>query len=314
MMSRASAVPNMDIIDKRILLALDANCRLSYQSLADILGMTANAARKRVERLIATHVIEEFVVILRPAVTGSDYLIAMVSTDGTEDENEFMDLMAENPNVIQNGQIVTSAGRLYFVNCEYIGATGLQSLATFFRKLESVTNVELHTILVQQGKDFEIKKTHLRILKCLLEDARMSISEISERTQLTARRVSKTIQEMLDSNAFWFAVRWNLSLGDNTEFYLQVRYDEAVAQKDKIDEWLRTAYPLEYWFSFSVALEPIIFAKFVTEHFRDAEQISQAVKSEPFSKSVDVLLSYPVKKYPRLGWRRIKEMIDEAGI
>jgi DNA-binding Lrp family transcriptional regulator len=272
--SSVSAVPKVDIVDKKILLVLDRNCRLSYQSLADILGMTANAARKRVERLIETRVIEEFVVVLKPAVMGSDYLIALVSTDGTENESEFIDLMGANPNIIQVGQVVTSAGRLYFVNCEYIGAAGLQSIATFLRKLHPVRNVELHTILVDQGKEFEIKKIHLRILKCLLEDARMSISEISQRTRLTARRVSRTIQEMLDSEAFWFAVRWNLSLGDNTEFYLRITYDEKCGPREKIDEWLQTTYPLEYWYSFSLALEPILFAKFVTEHFRDAEQIS----------------------------------------
>jgi len=304
----------LDLIDKRILLALDENCRLSYQALAERIGLTANAIRKRMDRLIETGVIEEFSVILKSAMMNSDYLVALVSTDGSEDEEEFMEQIGSNLMVIQVGQIVTGSGRLYFIYSEYVGVEGLQNLSTFFRTLESVTNIELHTTLTQRGEKFDIKKLHLRVLKHLLVDARMQVSEISERTGLTARRVGRAIQEMLDSNAFWFAARWNLSLGNNTEFYLKVTYDEQTAIMDEIDEWFRNSFPDEYWFLFNSAMEPILFAKFVTEHFRDAEQVSRITKNAPFTKTVDILLSYPVKKFPRLGRIKIEQMIGDAGI
>ncbi|MFW9795556.1 MAG: winged helix-turn-helix transcriptional regulator [Candidatus Thorarchaeota archaeon] len=304
----------MDSIDKKILLALDENCRLSYQSLAEQLGLTATAIKKRMDRLNETGVIEECSIILRPAMMDSDYLIALLHTDGSENEETFIEQIGSNLMVVQVGQLVTSVGRLYFLHCEYEGAEGLQNLGTFLRTMDSVTDIELHTILTSRGEKFEIKKLHLRVLKYLLEDARMQVSEISERTGLTSRRVSRAIQEMQDSTAFWFAVRWNLSLGKNTEFYLKIKYDEQASRMDEIDGWLRDRFPNAYWFSFYSAMEPVLFAKFVTDHFREAEQMSRIAKSAPFSKSVDVLLSYPVKKFPRLGRIKIEEMIQEAGI
>jgi DNA-binding Lrp family transcriptional regulator len=304
----------LDSVDKRILLALDDNCRLSYQAIAEKLALTATAIKKRMDRLIETGVIEEFSVILQPAMVNSDYLIALLYTDGSEDEEEFMEQMGANLNVVQVGQVVTSIGRLYFLHCEYVGAEGLQNLLAFLRTLDSVTEIESHTILTQRGEQYDVKKLHLRVLKPLLKDARMQIGEISAETGLTARRVSRAIKEMLESNAFWFAVRWNLSLGNNTEFYLKITYDEQRFNKDEIDEWFRTTFPDEYWFSATSAMEPILFAKFVTEHFRDAEQVSQITKKAAFSNSVDVLLSYPVKKFPRLGRIKIEELIKDAGI
>ncbi|MHA1963508.1 MAG: winged helix-turn-helix transcriptional regulator [Candidatus Thorarchaeota archaeon] len=304
----------MDPIDKRILLALDENCRLPYQTLAEKLGLTATAIRKRFDRLITTGVIEEFSIIFRPAMMDSDYLIALVSTEGSENEEDFIEQVGSNPMVVQVGQVVTGSGRLYLVHAEYIGAEGLQNLGAFFRTLESVSSIELHTMLIQRGEKFHIKKLHLRVLKILLEDARMQVSEISERTGLTSRRVSRAIKELQDSNAFWFAARWNLSLGRNTEFYLKISYDEQAAKMDDVDEWLRDTFPNEYWFSFNSAIEPVLFAKFVTEHFRSAEQISRTVKNASFLKSVDVLLSYPVRKFPRLGRTKIEEMITAAGL
>ena len=102
----------MDSIDKSILLALDTNCRLSYQSLAETLGITATAIRKRFDRLIETGVIEEFNVLLKPAMLGSEDLVGLVYTDGSEKEDEFIELMGANPNVVQVGPIVTGTGRL----------------------------------------------------------------------------------------------------------------------------------------------------------------------------------------------------------
>jgi len=236
----------LDSIDKRILLALDENCRLSYQALAEKLGLTATAIKKRMDRLIETGVIEEFSIILKPAMMESDYLIALVFTDGSEDEEEFIEHIGSHLMVVQVGQLATGVGRLYFIHCEYVGAEGLQNLGTFLRTLDSVSSIELHTTMTQRGEKFDIKKMHLRVLKQLLEDARMQVSEISERSGLTSRRVSRAIQEMHDSNAFWFAARWNLSLGKNTEFYLKVGYDEQASRMDEIDEWLRDRFPNEY--------------------------------------------------------------------
>jgi len=266
------------------------------------------------DRLIDTGVIEEFSIVLKPGMVGSEYLIALLSTDGLEDEEQFIDRLGSHLNIVQVGQLVTGSGRLYFLHCEYVGAEGLQEVGTFLRTMDSVTGIELHTTLTKAGEKFEIKNLHLKVLKYLLLDARMQVSEISERTGLTARRVSRAIQEMLDSNAFWFAVRWNLSLGRSTEFYLKVKYDEQTSRMDEVDEWFRETFPNEYWFSFYSAMEPVLFAKFVTDHFRDAEQISRICKNAQFVKSVDVLLSYPVKKFPRLGRVKIEEMIDEAGL
>jgi len=309
-----SKVDNLDSLDKAILIALDGNCRLSYQSIADTVGVTANAIRKRMERLIEEGVIEEFVVLLRPEMVGSEYLVGLLYTDGTEDEDEFIEYLGANLNVIQVGQLVTSKNRLYFVNCEYIGTQGLKDLGAFFRQLDSVTDIELHTILIPRGNKFNLKRLHLLVLNLLLEDARMSVSQIANRLGITARRAGRAIQEMQESGAFWFSMRWNLSLGDNHEFYLKLNYDERNSTKESIDEWFRINYPNEYWFSFCSAMEPVLFAKFVADHFRDAQPIAQTVKNEKFCKSVDILLSYPVRKFPRLGTIKIREMIDDAGL
>lgn len=302
----------MDSIDKGILLALDRDCRMSYQAMSSELGISPNAVRKRLTNLLEYGIIEEFVVLLRPAMTGCEYLVALIHTDGQEDEEEMINYFGSNLGLVQAGQVVTSSNRLYFVNAEYENTHNLKELATFFRSNKHVTHVELHPIPTPHGEKFAIKRLHLQVLKLLLEDARMPVYSIAKRLGITSRRVSRALKEMQESDAFWFSARWNLSLGNNTEFYLKIIYDERTASKEIADTWLRENYPSEYWFSFYSAMEPVMFAKFVTEHFREAELIARNVKKAPFSNTVDVLLSYPVRKFTRLGTLRIQEMIQDA--
>ncbi|MHA1959869.1 MAG: winged helix-turn-helix transcriptional regulator [Candidatus Thorarchaeota archaeon] len=304
----------MDLTDKRILLELDKDCRASYENLGRILDISANAVKKRVDKLISSGVIEEFSVVMRQALTGAEYLIAEVQTDGNEDEEEFSNLVGRNEMVNQVGLIADPTGRSYLVHAEYIGTQGLMELGRFLRALDTVTQVDLHTLLIGQGKTIELNKLHLRVLRQLLDDARMQIGEIAKRSGLTARRVRRALQELQDSEAFWFATRWNLSLGESTQFYVRIERDTQLVDHNEIDKWLQEQFPLEYWYSYVSAIEPVVFAKFVTEHFREADPISRVVKAAPFAVSINTMICYPVRKYPRLGRIKLEQMLAEAGL
>jgi DNA-binding Lrp family transcriptional regulator len=304
----------LDPIDKRLILELDNNCRATFQELALKLGMTANAVRKRVTKLVEQGVIEEFVVIMRPAMTGAEFLLALLYTDGSEEEETLLNELGSNPGVIQTGLIVSIKGRTYFVLAEYVGATGLMDLRKFMGQFDSVKDMELHTLLRQQGSRIELTKLHLRVLRQLMADARMSITDIASNAGLSAKRVRRALDDITDCGAFWLAARWNLSAGEDTEFYVRIEIDEQKADREAVDEWLRSNYPNEYWLSFHSAIEPTVFAKFVTNHFRESENISRAIKKAPFVKSTDTLICYPVRKFPRLSQLMLQDMLVREGL
>lgn len=304
----------MDIIDKKMLLELDVNCRVSFEELSRKLNITSNAVKKRFDKLVESGVIDEFSVAFKPAMTGAEYLIAEVRTDGSENEEALIEEIGENDMTVQVGLLVGGEGRSYMVHAEYIGADGLAELGRFLRGLDGVNSVDMHTMVTDPGKKTDLTKLHLRILRHLLDDPRMMISELANRSGLTARRVRRLLVELIEGRSFWFSVRWNLSAGESTEFYVRLEYDQGVSSPEKIDEWLRSEYEMEYWYSYVSAMEPVLFAKFVTEHFRDAEPITRRMTSPEFIKSTRTLLCYPVKKFSRLGQLKLQEMLAEAGL
>ena len=70
----------LDQIDKALWQELYRNCRQSYQYLADKLGITPNAVRKRIEKLMESGVIVEWILSFTPAMIDSCYSFVEVST------------------------------------------------------------------------------------------------------------------------------------------------------------------------------------------------------------------------------------------
>ena len=54
----------VDLVDKQLLIELGGNCRLSYQTLARYLGLTVNAVKKRINKLVDTGVIDHFAIMI----------------------------------------------------------------------------------------------------------------------------------------------------------------------------------------------------------------------------------------------------------
>ncbi|MFX1603773.1 MAG: Lrp/AsnC family transcriptional regulator [Promethearchaeota archaeon] len=304
----------VDIIDKKLLLELDVNCRVSFEELSRKLNITSNAVKKRFDKLVESGVIDEFTVAFKPAMTGAEYLIAEVCTDGSEDEEELIDQIGKNDMTVQVGLLVGGKGRSYMVHAEYIGPDGLMELGGFLRSLGGVKTVDLHTMVTDPGRKTELTKLHLRLLRHLLDDPRMMISELASRSGLTARRVRKLLTELIESRSFWFSVRWNLSAGESTEFYVRLVYDQRVGNPEEIDKWLRSEYEMEYWYSYVSAIEPVLFVKFVTDHFRDAELITRKIMASRFARSTRTLVCYPVRKFRRLGQIKLQDMLVEADL
>ena len=180
----------MDSTDIGILRALGENCRASYQDMGRALGMTANAIKKRVNKLIENGTIHSFVVYLSFAMIDAESFLAILTPATSNTEEELLKEIVKNPHVFSTGFL--SDGTC-IVFTEYEGETGQSELQQFLDSLGNVAHYELHTLLSPRGRKVEFKPLEIRVLKSLVEDPRAPATEIAEKTGLTPRRVRKII-------------------------------------------------------------------------------------------------------------------------
>ncbi|MHA2141619.1 MAG: winged helix-turn-helix transcriptional regulator [Candidatus Thorarchaeota archaeon] len=298
----------LDAIDRSIILDMRKNCRITFRTLAEKNGISSNAIRKRVDKLLELGVIQRFLVQLSHATAELDVLFGLLYTDKSIDDDKFADLVFQHPSVIR---VHFDSFGSCVVFAEYSGAVHLNELSSFLRGLESVTNAEFHQLPVVRGQKVALSKLQLRVLAPLLDDPRMSISDISQRTGLTARRVRRAVDDLIEGGGIEFTLSLNLSAADAVHVAFRVQWDFRTISPDETIEQLKREFPNEYWSASHSATEPLTWCNFLVDHSRDVEKIAAGIRRIPSATIETTILVYPPRKMRHLREQRLRELVSE---
>lgn len=279
----------MDEVDKALWQELYSNCRLSYQFLADKLNLTANAVRKRIDRLIERGVIVEWSISLTPAMIDSNYAFIEIITDEIFDYDELFKKFYDRPEIYVILPLTTGE---FVLHAFYKGSEGLLELGSFLRQLNGVKEARIHPTTTFNGNKIEINNLQLRVLKSLVKDPRMPISQIALETGLTARRVRKIVDQLIESKSFIFDFTWNPNAGDSMAFIARIGYDPKLETSEEIEQKIRKNYNLEYFYSHVSAIAPVMFSVFMIHHIFDMETIIQQIRKYPGVNTLKPLIYY----------------------
>lgn len=303
----------LDLVDKTIMVEISSNCRVSYETLSQKTGLSANAVKNRVTALLDTGTISRFAVSLEAAMIDASYFMALVKTDGTEDIDAFVGQLGESPMVGHISILASAGGGAYLVWGQYIGTNMLSDLRAFLRAPTGVEGVDLHTIIGPVGKKVRLSKLHLRVLTFLKTNPRALINDISQEAGLAPKTVRRAIRELLEGGGIVFSARPDMAAGKLVNFFVRFEWNENETTQDKVVDWIREKYPVELWDPTVSATAPVLFAEFVVEYLHEAEEIARYIRSKPFVKSTTTLVSYSNQKFPYFAETMIDEMIREAG-
>jgi DNA-binding Lrp family transcriptional regulator len=100
----------MDTLDHRILDRLRANARAAYGEIGAVVGLSASAVKRRVDRLVADGVIQGFTITVDPSVEerGTEAWVELYCR-GTVSPDELRALLGSVPAVIDAGTVTGSA-------------------------------------------------------------------------------------------------------------------------------------------------------------------------------------------------------------
>jgi DNA-binding Lrp family transcriptional regulator len=299
----------MDELDKKILADLQTNCRITYQELSRRYGISANAIRRRVLNLEESGEISGYTVALSIAMTGSSQLFGFLTADGSRDEIEMIDEMGSHPNI--SAAAAYSNGTYAFVG-NYVTTQEMHELSSYLRRIQSVVSAEIHPTIIPTGQGMELSTLHLRIMKALIDEPRLSVVEVAEKSGLTARRVRRLLGQLEESGAVQFKALLELGADRSIPFIARIRWDERQTTYEPIINWLKQHYPLASWENFISATEPVLFALLAGENLTEVNEMTRAIRRQPDVKSVVTIISKYHKFYPNARYSKLLEMIKEA--
>ncbi|MFX1473802.1 MAG: winged helix-turn-helix transcriptional regulator [Promethearchaeota archaeon] len=303
----------LDSIDRSILWQLDANCRITYENLSRKLGITANAVRKRITNLIDSGVIIRFMVLPSNALMNLEFVSGVLHTNGRENRQDTVEILGSNPVIHHVSPLVTTRGGAYHFFGQYSGAEMLAQLGSFLRGLPQAEEVKFNTVLYHRGEKVKLTKRQMRVLRVLMDDPRMQISEVARKAQLPVRATRKALQELEEEGGVRFTVRWDVNTIGNTSFWACIEWAERDSDHTQIIDWLNREFPEEYWTYFVAAAEPLVYTRFVVHDLLDVDRITNQIIDAPVVKSLQTLVCYSTYDFPWYGEAKLGEMLAQEG-
>jgi DNA-binding Lrp family transcriptional regulator len=270
-------------------------------------SLSANAVKRRIQKLEECGVITGYVIRFSLAMVDAEFLYGVIYTDGSQDEVQFVDMIGASPSVIAAAAYTDGT---YVFLAEYKNSVELMELGAFLRRLGGVQSVELHTLVASKGSKLEISDSHRLVLKHMAEDPRMTIADLARRTGFSARRVRRLVTELEESDAVKFTVGVELDEAGSIPYLARILWDERKVTHDVVVEWLREQYPRSLWEWYVSVSEPVIFCLFTAEHLNEVEDLVRNVRAKDYIERVKITVSKYHKSFSGPRYRLLDELIE----
>lgn len=303
-------VTYVDHTDKIIFTELTRNCRVTYEALARSLGITANSVKRRIQNMMEDGTIAGFALRLSYEMVDAEPMLALAQVTTTNNIEKLIDKIGSHPFVSRVG---FDSHNYLVIWVEYVGVEGLSEISTFLRSIEGIGDVELNPLTPEhRGTKMAFNGTHMRVIQALLDDPRKPVSALAKEIGMTPKRTRKIIAELQDCDALWFTVDLNPNVGPDTRFVIRLTWDEKRISSTEIEKWLTANYPNEYWSSLVCASHPRMFAVFVSDHIRLADEIARSLSALPSVKYLLTAVPFPAKLFDSIRDIKLREMIASS--
>jgi DNA-binding Lrp family transcriptional regulator len=302
----------MDFVDRIIIERLELNCRTSLQELARLTNISANEVKKRIDRLEKSGIIENFIVILSPIITNEESVIAILEFETKQNEQKLVNILSSNQSVSMVSRLLDER---YIVHGIYFNPEELSTLTEYLRELPDVRNIEIYSrFLNYWGGKIDFTSSHIEILRCLLKDPRMPISEIARESGLSSSDIKTIINQMRDSEAVLFTIDTSDDVYEgNIEVLTKIQWNVGKTSREDILGWLQEEFAQSYIGESVSASEPMLFFSLLVRHVQEVVIVTQKVKESGLVSSIEPLILFPGTKFPDPRSRKLNELLLETG-
>jgi DNA-binding Lrp family transcriptional regulator len=273
----------LDDTDLRIIRLLARDSRAPYKDIASAVGISSNAAKERINKMVSNGAIERFAVRINPVIFGyeRECILTLTNIDKTFEEQRILNRVSLVGDVIVYVRhLEGTAGLVLYVRA---GAEDKVSKLADLLKPASVESI----FVSYRPITMRIHKSDFQIIKCLLSNSRMPIHDIAKEASLSTKTVTRRLEKMRENYILQFSIFTNLTSIQQTgyiEFAALINLDTYHYQRivEKIYEEME-----EYLFYIANSYQKeVIFAVFFCANISTVNSILRTLESYDGVKEV----------------------------
>jgi DNA-binding Lrp family transcriptional regulator len=220
----------VDKIDLKIINSLTGDCRTPYRNIAERVGITPNAVKARVNKMISQGIIQNFVVRINPVIFGYEKECILTV-------RHYYKSMKEDQDIVKKLNLLGDV----FVYAKQLGGDSMFVLAIKPGAEDKIgLMIDLLKPAIVDSKFVDYKPTSMsitisdvKIIKCLLSNARMEIADIAKDASISSKTVARRIDKMRESRILEFSILRDMSsmqLVGFIEFAVLINIDRSLYQ------------------------------------------------------------------------------------
>ncbi|MFL6404171.1 MAG: AsnC family transcriptional regulator [Nitrososphaeraceae archaeon] len=197
----------LDNIDIQILVLLTKDSRTTYRNIASVVGVSTNAVKERIHKMISNNIIRKFVVIINPVIFGyeKECILIIRHIDKTIKEQDILNRINLLGDVFVYAKQL--GGASIFVVSVRAGAEDKIAILTDLLKPASVES----TFVSYRPIAMQIHISDFKIMKCLLSNPRMLVEDIAKEASMSTKTVARRLEKMRENHILEFSILRNLS-------------------------------------------------------------------------------------------------------
>jgi DNA-binding Lrp family transcriptional regulator len=198
----------LDNTDLQIIRLLARDCRTPYRNISSIVGITTNAVKERIGKMVSCGIIQKFVVLVNPIIFGY--------------EKECILILRHIDKIIKEKDILNRINLLgdVFVHAKHLNGSSMFVLELpdgAEEKVGTITDLlkpELENIIFVSYRPLtmQVTSSDLEIMRyLLLSNPRMLVEDVAKETSLSAKTVARRLEKMRENHILEFSILTNLS-------------------------------------------------------------------------------------------------------
>jgi DNA-binding Lrp family transcriptional regulator len=253
--------------------------------------------------------------VLGEAMLDMKRALILVRTSTKVSISTFSRSLAKHPGIFRILSLINGDFLLVTMYPEHQGPKDLQS---YIQSLKGVTETKVYPIYrsescILKGKKTRLTPIQLKVLSCLVLDAKMSVSEISRSIGLPSRKVDSVINELQENRGVIFSVRWKPNMGRGLAFILRITYKQSEVDILSFNDCIVKQFPSEFWYSYLPENEPEVFSIFLVDGISDVCRITEEAKKMEYVTSVETMVYYSATVLDPPTRVKLIEMLQDEG-
>ncbi|HEY6536831.1 MAG TPA: winged helix-turn-helix transcriptional regulator [Candidatus Nitrosocosmicus sp.] len=313
--STATTDISVDKIDLYIMKLLSTNCRSSYRTMSSIVRISTNAVKTRVKYLLDKGIIQKFNVVINPAIFGYEKQCFLIVRDLDKlimKEEKVENYIFHRLNLL--GDVLSCAVQLggesaiFLVLLRPWSEDKIESMITLLQPA-----IVEYRCAIMNPPSMNVSISDLKIMNCLLSDARMEIVNIAKKTSISNRTVTRRLERMQQNHVITdFRVMRNMSSMNLTgyiEFLLIVYVNNKSAHGEIVERMYREMQEYLIYVPLNISGSEVIIALFFCSNIPTVDSITRRVKSYDGLQDVKLFITTQVKHYEDWLVRQINKKI-----